>query len=317
MKLGRFFNCLLLAALLAALLAGCGDGQQPEQPASQTDAQASAAPTSAQPTADPQPSAAPAADDHTQEPDDGAIHVSSVKELLEAVAPGARIVVEPGRYDLTEFLRDYPNARDWDAWDEEHPYVWLDAVYDGVEVTVRDADGLSIAGGSDDPGDTEIVTEPRYAAVLNFENCADVELACLTMGHTEQGDCSGNVLDFVRCRDIRLRTVDLYGCGVYGVCTRGCAGLTVSDSTIRDCAYGPVDIDESMGDDLFTACTFSGSGGGGSYVPTARSTLSFVDCSFGAGESTGWFFRNTAAFENCEWGELTSYPDREEPLDVT
>lgn len=320
----RIFSALL-AALLVTALAGCGAKQTPEQPPAApsseqaTEApvseQATEAPTGEQTAADAQPPAASAAEDSAQAADDGATHVDSVEALLEAIAPDAHIVVEPGYYDLTAFLRDYPNARDQDEWDDKHPYVKLGAVYDGVEVTITDVSGLSISGGAFDPAETELVTEPRCAAVLNFENCADVELACLTLGHTETGDCSGNVLDFVGCRDIRLRTMDLYGCGVYGVGAYGCGDLTVSNSTIRDCSYGSVEISESVGDNLFTACTLSGSWGAGDYTPTAVSTLAFVGCSFGEGESTGWYFRNSAAFEDCEWSEPTSYPDRGEPLD--
>lgn len=319
----RFFS-RLLAVLLALALVGCGAKQTPEQPSVPTNEQATGAPVSEQAAETPsseqavaaaQPPAVSAAEDSAQAADDGAIHVDSVEALLEAIAPDANIVVEPGYYDLTAFLQDYPNARDQDEWDDKHPYVKLGAVFDGVEVTIRDVSGLSISGGAFDPAETELVTEPRYAAVLNFENCADVELACLTLGHTETGDCSGNVLDFVDCRDIRLRTMDLYGCGVYGVGAYGCGDLTVSNSTIRDCSCGSVEISESVGDNLFTACTLSGSYGAGDYTPTAVSTLAFVGCYFGEGESTGWYFRNNAAFENCEWSDPTSYPDRGEPLD--
>lgn len=309
---------LLTLALLAALCAGCA--QKTAAPAG-TQTPESAQTPAVQTPADTQP-AAPSADDTETDPpqitDPDAIHVRSVRELLEAIAPDAKIVVEPGRYNLTEFLRDYPNARDQVEWDEAHRYVTLNAVFDGVEVIVRDVHHLSITGGAFDPAQTEIVTEPRYAAVLNFENCTDVELACLTMGHTEAGDCTGNVLDFDdNCADVFLRTVDLYGCGVYGICARNCANLTVSNSTIRDCEYGSVDIEDCTGDFLFTACTLSGSYGGGNYVPSGTSKLAFVGCYFGEGESTGFYFRDDIAFENCEWSDPTSYPDRGEELDVT
>ena len=315
MKRKRCFAWLPLAAILAITLAGCGEKQAQDQTIEPMNKETLTVPASTQAPANAQEPSAAAANDGTQETDDGAVHVSSVKELLETIAPDTKIVVAAGRYDLTDFLQDYSNVRDQDAWNEEHPYVKLGDVFDGVEVTVRNLAGLSITGGAFDSAETEIVTDPRYAAVLNFENCSDVELACLTMGHTEMGDCSGNVLDFDDCQNIFLRTVDIYGCGVYGIQAEGCGNFVASNSTIRDCEIGPLDISRGTGDILFTACTISGSSWGGSYSPTRESKLSFVGCSFGEGESNGWYFRNDAVFENCEWSEITSYPERESMLD--
>lgn len=39
----------------------------------------------------------------------------------------------------------------------------------------------------------------------------------MTMGHTEQAHCAGNVLNFSECKDIELNNMELYGCGVYGI----------------------------------------------------------------------------------------------------
>ncbi len=306
----------LLAALAICALAGCA-AEKPPEPAPEQPAEQPAAPASPQ-TPAPAPAAKPDETINTvpPAPADDALHVGSAEELLEAIAPDTKIVLEAGKYNLTDFLRNYPNVRDCDAWNEEHPYVKLGAVFDGVEVTICDVNGLSVRGGGDDPAETELVTEPRYAAVLNFENCSGIELSGLTMGHTEAGDCSGNVLDFAHCRDVELRDMDLYGCGVYGVCaTDGSGDLTVSDSTIRDCAYGSLVIEEGMGDFTFADCVFSGSGSGGYYEPTKASRLNFINCSFDDGESTGWYFRNTAFFENCTWGDILSYPDRGETLE--
>jgi len=288
---------LMLAAIMLLSLAGCGAKPVPAP--------------SPSPSAEPLPAETPA-DTRALQPDaeDGVYHVSSVEELVEAIRPGAGITIEPGRYDVTDFLKGFPNPRDWDAWNEEHEYVQISDVYDGLELVVRNTPDLYIKGGSEDPADTEIVIEPRYAAVLNFENCKGLELACLTMGHTDQGDCSGNVLNFDKCRNVYLRTMDLYGCGVYGIgAYNGSGNLYVSNSTIRDCAYGPFEIFEGEGDFQFTACTLAGSDGGGWYDVNEVSQLSFIGCFFGEQESNFWYFDETASFENCEWSEITEYPD--------
>ena len=235
--------------------------------------------------------------------EDGAFHVGSVSELLEAVRPGAQIIIEPGRYDLTEYLSDHPNTRDLDGWNEKHEYVELIRAADGVEILIKGVSGLQIEGGDDDPAQTELVTQPRHASVLNFQGCTDVTLACLTMGHTDGSDCGADVLDFDGCRGIYLRTVDLYGCGVCGIGCRDLSGdLYVSNSTIRDCENGPFKIYRGSGEFTFIACVFAGSGGGGVFEFNDDSQLSFIGCYFGEQESDAWYyFDGPAVFEGCDW----------------
>lgn len=317
----------LTAALLGTALTGCGAktaGQETAEPAAAsaesapaaTPAAESAPPAPPTAVAGPAESAPPASPSAEAGPaaEDGAVRVRSVEELLEAIRPEANIILAPGRYNLTEFLAKYPNPQDFDAWNEAHPYVRINEVYDGLELVVRDVTDLRVEGGSEDPAATELVVEPRYATVLGFQDCAGIELGCLTMGHTDGGDCSGNVLDFRRCQTIRLRSLDLYGCGANGISAmEGCGDMQVSNSTIRDCTYGPFEIDGGTGEFRFTACTLSGSGTGGSYFPSESSSLSFVGCSFGERESNRWYFDDSVKCEDCRWSEITEYPDIEYP----
>ena len=299
--LRRVISMLMIAISLAAF-SGCSAGREPESAPAE-------GPSAAQGTNTPSTEAEPAGADG-QPAEDGSDRVGSVEELLEAIRPQAGIILEPGYYNLTDFLSDFPDPRDYDLWNEEHKYVDIIDTFDGLEIVIRNANGLSIEGGSEDPADTELVTEPRYAAVLNFSNCRDIELACLTLGHTDTGDCSGNVLDFDNCRDIRLRTLDLYGCGVYGIgCHDFCADLSVSNSTIRDCEFGPFEIYNGVGDFTFTACTLSGSGGGGIFEFNDSSRLSFAGCFFGQEESNTWYWDEDALFDDCEFTEPDVYPD--------
>ncbi len=305
---------LPLIAALCLLLTACGgkksggetaapEPQQSAEPAAPEKQETQTAPTGPEsgPETDPQPAA-----------EDGFYHVRSVEELVEAIHPLAGIVIEPGRYDLTDFLKEFPNARDYDAWNAEHEYVEILSTFDGLELLVKDVTDLYIAGGGEDPGETEIVTQPRYAAVLNFRGCKGVELSCLTLGHTDQGDCSGSVLDFYGCSKIRLRSMDLYGCGVYGIsCNGGTGDVEVSNSVIRDCACGPFEVYNGEGDFTFTACELVGSDGGGYFEDNGASNLVFRGCRFGQEESNVWYFDGFAQFENCEFMEPTEYPDIE------
>ena len=303
------FTMRLLALITAGflLIAFSGCAPAPNAPAS-TEAPAPAeAPATAEtpaPAETPTPSEAPA--EGPQPAEDGAYHVRSVEELLEAIRPDAWIVIEKGRYDLTEFMTACPNTGDVDEWNEAHEYVSLRGVYDGVEAVVTGVQNLTIEGATDDPGDVELVTEPRFATVLCFENCTGIDLRSMTMGHTQGGDCTGSVLKFSGCRGISLSGMDLYGCGVYGfILYNGSGDLCAANCVIHDCMDGPFEIYEPEGDVTLSGCSFTGSGSGGYYFPKAGSELSFVNCTFGVWESLYWLGNENAYFENCSWSDET------------
>ena len=104
-------------------------------------------------------------------PEGDTVTVGSIEELLEAIGPHTGILLKPGYYNMSEYI-EYVWAKEGESWNERHPYVQLRDCYDGVEVVIRRLDGLSIYG--DNENLTEIVVEPRYAQVLNFEECDNI-----------------------------------------------------------------------------------------------------------------------------------------------
>ena len=98
-------------------------------------------------------------------------HVGTTEELLEAIRPGARIFVEPGYYNLSEYIENV-----WEQegmkWNDSHPYVKLEECYDGVEIVVENVDDLKIKGYEKNPWNTELVADPRYAAIFILINAA-------------------------------------------------------------------------------------------------------------------------------------------------
>lgn len=264
----------MLLVLLLIMLAGCTENNKKPQPA-----------------------------------DESEHNVKSVEELLEAIKPGASITIAQGEYNLTDFLAGYSDYADYNAWNENHEYVELREVYDGMEIVIKNVEGLQISGEEGDE-EVEIVTEPRYSTVLNFENCTDIKLTRLIMGHTNAGDCSGDVLGFVNTREINLSFLELYGCGVYGIsCMEACGNLYAADVRIHSCTYGPISIWDSVGKIEFDSCIFSESNGGGYYDGGSESELIFNNCTFGQEESNMWLFREDATFDNCQFDEPTIYPD--------
>jgi Right handed beta helix region len=84
-----------------------------------------------------------------------------------------------------------------------------------------------------------LIVRPRYVFVLNFENCAGVHLANLTLGHAaERGLCTCGVLGATNCANLTLSRCDLFGCGAEGLKLSKVCRFQFEESIIRDCTYG-------------------------------------------------------------------------------
>jgi hypothetical protein len=247
-------------------------------------------------------------------PSENAVTVSDMESFLDAIKPGAEIVIAKGDYNLSEYANALWEMDEAMEWNDQHEYVQIRDCYDGAEVAIRNVDGLSISG-SGATAATEIVIEPRYGTVLTFEKCDDLKLSNLTMGHTEAGECSGSVVELSACQNAELRDLDLYGCGVIALeCSNGTEDVFVYDSALRDCSWGPLDVYGAVGKVELRNCYLTGSEGGGFFNADSRVQLAFYNCTFGEKETDFWAFTD-AVKEDCTWAEVTAYPDYEEDSD--
>ena len=171
-------------------------------------------------------------------------HVSTVDELLAAIAPDTCIVLEPGVYDLST-ASDYGTLGG--AW-----YDW-EPVYDGYTLLLSGVRNLMIRGAG--RGETLISVLPRYAAVFSFRDCENIALADFTAGHSEApGYCAGNVLDFDSCRGVSMQGCGLFGCGVMGIWAFNCIGFQVRETEIYECTSLAATIDNCR-DMSFEGCS--------------------------------------------------------------
>ncbi|MBP3602804.1 MAG: right-handed parallel beta-helix repeat-containing protein [Lachnospiraceae bacterium] len=241
------------------------------------------------------------------------VHVSNMEQLIENIAPDTQILVAPGKYNLSDTLSAL-YAKEDGHFNESRQFVRIEKTYDGPELVITGVNGLSISSESGSAADTEIVTDPRYANVLCFENCSDIGVMDLTMGHSDTGDCVGDVLYFSQCSDIILSGLDLYGCGVHGIGTSECTLLSCFDSTIRDCESGALELYVAQGRQMFLNCVMTGSGSGGYFYTDDSSdgTFYFYRCTFGDEESNSLAFDDRITTEDCIWSEITEYPDYSE-----
>ena len=174
------------------------------------------------------------------------VEVSTVGELIFAIAPDTEIILAPGTYDLSA------SPHYGEPFDNQYCY-WSET-YDGPELVIESVRNLTIRGASKEA--TVIAAVPRYASVLSFQGCSDITLADFTAGHTQKpGYCAGNVLSFANTQRVQIDGCGMYGCGVIGIDAWNCSDFTVNDSEIYSCSYGAVST-SGCRNFLFDGCTF-------------------------------------------------------------
>lgn len=222
----------LLAALLAlVMLAGCASQTAPETtpvteaPVVETQPAPTQAPTlpPTEAATEPVPVSAPQT----------SVTVTSADEFLAAIVSDTEILV------ATELI-DWSTATGYGEASGAYWY-WTDP-FDGPELTIRNVSNLTIRGAGEDRTNT-ISAVPRYAYVLNFENCADIRLENLTIGHTkEPGSCRGGVVSFWNSQDITVEDCGLYGCGTWGVYGESSKNIQIVNNEIYECSVGGVTL---------------------------------------------------------------------------
>ncbi len=159
------------------------------------------------------------------------VEVSTVRELVDAVAPDTEILLAPGVYDFSTL--------DWRQ--TMMIYVTVEDVLSGggFDVVIRDVTNLTLRGGEG----VCLVTPYRYADVLRFQDCTHVRVEGVFAKHdVEPGYCLGDVLEFDDCKYVTVKDCTLDGSGTYGVSTRGTNWLRVEDCVVSNCSYGAFDF---------------------------------------------------------------------------
>ena len=154
------------------------------------------------------------------------VEVKTAHELIAAIASNTTIKLAPGRYVLSDAVKGAVNANNGTSCMEKA---------DGPQLDITGVRNLTIEGG-DNVAEYQIVTGTTYAEVMNFSECEGIKLVGLTMGYTQPGEGSGNVLHCTGCQNIEIENCDLYGSGLYGIVAEFVQGLKMTGGTIRDCS---------------------------------------------------------------------------------
>lgn len=162
-------------------------------------------------------------------------------------------------------------------------FRWVE-VYDGKELLIENLNNVEILGNN-----ARILAKPKYAWVMNFSNCGQIVLDHMVLGHLEEGYCRGGVLRFYNCKDIIVRTSDLFGCGTYGIELSGCRNVHFEQCVVRDCSYGILQI-EDCANVKFNQCQFTKNREFDLIeIRGDCKDIGFIECSFKQNVSRGHF----------------------------
>ena len=206
--------------------------------------------------------------------------VGGTYELFDEIADNKCILLMPGTYNITEFIEaNDADLEKWN-WEDEEFFgygVYQDEVYDGKQLIIGNVDNLTIM--SVDPDDpAEIIVEPRYAHVLTFYDCDNLEVDDIVIGHTETGDCRGNVFDLILCDNVEMNNVDAYGCGVIALSAESCDDIRLNKCYFHDCYDGIIRA-ENTSNLVAKYCKFANVESWG-IIAAENSDIKLIGCSF-------------------------------------
>ena len=238
----RTLNLAAVLLLIAGLLCGCGLPRRMAPSASPPAEVSPAATGTPAPSGTPQPTGTPPAID-------AGIAVTSIDELIDAVAPGVTLLIPESGLLVT--------PEDFTFRDSGNDYVRLDWAVYNYTVVIQNVDGLTIRGQGPRPAPLTGSASDYY--VLYFENCTNLTIENVSAGHLAESNCEGGVFHLDDCRGVTLRSVEMYGCGTEGLYLEDVVGLTVADSVIYDCSARLMTVEDCR-DLTFTNTVFRDSG---------------------------------------------------------
>ena len=229
--------------------------------------------------------------------------VSDARSFLAALKDGATICIQPNTViNLSEVLNDkgfFTGAgRGWVDSIEEYSgnaRIISESVHNGRQLTLMNLRDVTIIGDYN----SHIVVDPPYAYVLNFVNCQNIKLQNITMGHTEEGYCTGGVVGLTSCFKVNISYCDLYGCGAYGLVSDTSTQVGMYNTIIRDCSYGIMQL-FNTNEVVFENCDFIRNKEFTMVeVDSNCSNLLFSECRFAQNKGVLFALGTKIEMENC------------------
>lgn len=177
-----------------------------------------------------------------QKEEENEYSVHNAEELLSAMGSDRTILLYPGNYDLAatghykensgENMKDAPHYRV-----RYLGYIPSLQFYDLANVKI-------IGMPEKNKTMVDFTTEDMGATVLAFENCTNLEIANLNIGHVPAAGCEGDVLNISNSTNVNIENCILYGSGVKGLVAHNTRNVRVLETKITDCSEKLMDLNE-------------------------------------------------------------------------
>lgn len=228
--------------------------------------------------------------------------VRNAEEFINAIGSNRTIRIMSD-FNLTPAIKSLVAKKNIKRSDRDNPYYsnagfYIQDTYafDQKELVFFKINNLTIEGVNMETA--HIQTEHHGAFVLSFENCSNITLKNLTLGHVPQGFCRGGVIEMNNCRNCAIKDCDLYGCGTYGICSAYSNNITFSNSTIRDCSYG-IMVLENCKDFHFKGSKFIRNKEFDLIDIKNCSNVGFTNCNISQNSGILFKLNNRVSFSNC------------------
>lgn len=219
------------------------------------------------------------------------VQVSTIDELIAAIASDTKIVMSAGEYVVpSEWV-----TSEWGDYE-----IGKSIVIDGIN-------NLEIVG----TGVTKVALDVGYLPVFEVLNSSNITFTGLTIGHNvpEYGcEGEGDCISLFNSSNITINNCDLYGCGVMAIYGAEVSDIYVNDSILRDCMINAISIYGLAGEVEVNNCKLYGN----AYDSFSAQTSPFLIFYAKDGETPVVNFNNCEIYDNkntefkLESGEITA-----------
>lgn len=152
----------------------------------------------------------------------------SMKEFADVLKNDCRIVLDFAESNILDGIYDTENIR-------------VEGCQGSWQLELCDLSNVEIVGKH-----TGLISDKAGADVLTLRNCYNVKVSDVVLGHNiEMGSCDGVVVSVVGGYGVTLDSVEMYGCGTYGVYGRD-GNVEIINCDIHDCSIGAINLEECI-----------------------------------------------------------------------